>query len=281
MKILIFIILALSTYTNILSSDWKYIKQLNTGHFVNIDCWDSLNCFCLIQQTGSAELYLSSDGGINWLMQYKTDYDNPQTLGMLNARLCVSPNPDYFYIATHEKKLIKSTDGGKNFKTIQLNDSSGIWQIVMKNKLMGLAISAKNDIYLHKTLDGWNTSEKKLIYSSVFDVMKEILDNGLVPTSISGRNVERTFFWSKFYDLNFNNFEYKEKYQFYADSGAKNRDIFVDMSIVNDSVYYMAGYRRTGVADYSSDIIYRTKDAGKSWKKVLDSFMILHLDYKK
>ena len=107
----------MTTINTTYSSDWKHIKQLNTGHIVNIDCWDSLNCYCLIQQTGFAELYLSSDGGINWLMQYKTDYGNPQTLGMLNARLCTSPNPDYFYIPTDEDKLIKSSDGKEILQT--------------------------------------------------------------------------------------------------------------------------------------------------------------------
>ncbi|MDT3738663.1 MAG: T9SS type A sorting domain-containing protein [Candidatus Kapabacteria bacterium] len=272
MKIFLIYLILLLNISNLNSSDWKHIKQLNTGQVEDIGCWDSLNCFCLIQQTGSAELYKSSDGGKNWSMQYKTDYDNPQTKRFLNARQCVSPHPDYFYIPYAEGGLIKSTDGGVNFKTINLSDSSSIWNIVMKDSLIGIARTTKpSNVFFHTTNDGWETSRKldSNIWATV--LMKEILDNDLVPMEIGGGNEERTYFWSKFYDFNFNTFEFTEKCIFYADSGEAYRDNYFDMSLINDSVYYMAGSRSMSGSSYRYDLISKTTDSGKTWEKQLDS----------
>ncbi len=267
--LLVFLILTMySSY----SSDWKHIKQLNTGHCVNIDCWDSLNCYCLIQQSGSAELYLSSDGGINWLMQYITDYSNPQTLGMLNARLCVSPNPNYFYIPTDEDKLIKSTDGGKNFKTITLSDNSSITNLVMKDSIIGISItSLPTQVFIHTTNDGWETSRK--LDSNIFAtvVMEEILENNKVPMRMSQVNLERTFFIARFGLLDFNFLNFEENYVFFIDSSEGYRDNFRDMSIINDSVYFATGSRGMYGSSYRYDLIFKTTDSGSSWVKQLDS----------
>ncbi|MFA7627218.1 MAG: hypothetical protein WCZ17_09260, partial [Candidatus Kapaibacterium sp.] len=172
--LILFILICQNSY----SSDWKHIKQLNTGHVVNIDCWDSLNCYCLLQQTGFAELYLSSDGGKKWLMQYKTEYDNPQTKRFLNAKLCVSPHPDYFYISSWEGTLIKSTDGGKNFSSKQLSDKSILLHILMKDSITGLSvISSTKQVYLQTTKDAWETSftlDSNIYRTNI--LMEEILE---------------------------------------------------------------------------------------------------------
>ena len=271
MKIIILLFL-MTTINTTYSSDWKHIKQLNTGHCVNIDCWDSLNCYCLVQQPGSAELYLTSDGGVNWLMQYKTDYDNPQTKRFLNAILCVSPQPDYFYIPSWEGTLIKSTDGGKNFKTIVMNDNSRIMNLIMKDSLIGIAkTSTPSSVFWHTTNDGWETSRKldSNIWASV--IMKEILEDNKVPMSMSQTNIDRTFFISRFGVLDFNSLNFEEKCIFFADSSEAYRDNFFDMSFINDSVYFATGSRGMYGSSYRYDLIFKTTDGGSSWVKQLDS----------
>jgi photosystem II stability/assembly factor-like uncharacterized protein len=177
---------------NLYSSDWKFIKQLNTGNYVSINCNDSKTCFALTQQTGVIELNKSSDKGKTWSMNYQSDPMDTEPKYLLNAQQGANPHPDYYYVIFYEGCYVtKSIDGGKTFKKIKIADSTRPYEIVMKDKDNGLIITVKSlNTYVYVTNDGCETFRK---LDTVFhnDVSSPIFsDDNNIFLIIMGKNSE-------------------------------------------------------------------------------------------
>jgi hypothetical protein len=271
---------------NLFSSDWKFMKKLNTGHVASMNCIDSNNCYVLIQQSGYVELYNSYNKGKTWTKTYKSDFMDTEPY-LLNVTDCVSPRSDYYFMTFRERcYVIKSSDGGISFKKIKLSDSTLPYSIVMKDKNNGIILSEfviddSAYTFIFVTNDGWETFRK--LDTTINGTMENVggfSDDENIPMDYSSKiskNLPDNYVLTHQYiNYNFKNNKWSVLNTFYIDSNFVDtnkvyHDSFDCIDIVNDSIAFLAGHRGSGVAQYRFDIIYRTKDGGKTWKKVLDS----------
>ncbi|MFH1051428.1 MAG: Ig-like domain-containing protein [bacterium] len=255
-------------YIIILANDWHQVNDFENNKVKALNCPDSNNCFALVQFSWFTRLYKSTNQGKSWNIIYQSDPLNESPSGLINSETGVSPNPDYYFIAMWDYRVIKkSTDGGSTFMSVNLDPqdiSNKHMYIAMYDTNYGFA-SSGNNYYITK--NGWESFEKftkivnpSSLYSPVFLDTNTIL----MPSIGFGNGLGSAFLK---YDININKFDTLSFFEKEPDS-LYMPDIN-DITFLNDSLGFACGMQHTGLGANKWDIIFRTKDGGYTWERLL------------
>lgn len=237
------------------------------GEVVSFAFPDSNNCYVLDQFTDTTFIYKIIDQGES-LKLHKTIYpfnDAPPIL--ITANKLVAPTKDYLFMTFDQYAYIKkSTDGGKSFERIKLNDST-LYEIIMRDTTVGIAIGSDGEYsHIFTTRDGWktfkklDTSFKWGFYSPIF---KDSANIQMVYLNFTPR-VETLV------NYNITTNEWTVLYNLDADTTEQNRIVFTKLIYVSDSTRYLTGSKGSGEFEKQIGEIYKTEDGGKHWEKNLE-----------
>ncbi len=271
MKILLFFMI-FST-NSIFSNEWQKIKSDDLGHTKKIICLDTNFCYLL----SSERIYKTTDKGKTWEFLIK----NPKFTSYLS-----SPNVNNLFtsFSTGESDgdFLYSSNSGLTFSHHIIDSVTSFKDIIMFDSLNGIIEGAFLTVplyYILLTNDNWKTYEtfnpmstddlleKKLMYiygdmekysEEEILMILQLLDTSNRPkTPVIESYIMKLNIFSKKFDLIKLNFEFR---------------LSSDFCIVTDSLYFLAGNTNVISGGTGHDAIFKTIDAGKTWRKVLDLY---------
>jgi hypothetical protein len=252
------------------SQNWNHIGNFR-GYSQKVECYDSVNCYFLLQRTRTTCIFKTSDAGLTWDTLYKspdpiTEEGEPI---IINARHIESPNPKYYFIGYLDRNVIKkSIDSGKTFKKIAINTSlengQKLYNIKMYDENFGL-IHTMDTLFI--TEDGWET------WKSIKN------DYILLSHDFKFIDKDNIILWCYDYDNKSIDEEYK-KLKIFNLKYLTSKVLFIQndensitkqMAITNtayltDSIFIAVGSIPNGVGDQRLDLIYKTTDGGYTWE---------------
>lgn len=288
MIILFFLIII--TYSSVESQEhssyWRLVGRYPanyispaSGWFMSFDCRDKNNCIAFSNELRVSnsvfegtfiESFKTTDYGNSW---FRNSLEYTRLSGVGYYKTPNSPKKDYiFYLNSNKWDIRKSTNNGKTFEKIVLEDpliigNLGMRNITMYDENIGVAYSYA-EIFLTK--DGWQTITRKSIIDSPEGAILNwvFLDStkAFVLFNLIGQNN------IYHYDMNKNKFELiydnLEKKQFYYnDSSAYS---VYNPDIINDSLIFLCALRPLPTSLWQASVIFRSKDGGRNWELVLD-----------
>ena len=271
-KIYIFILLFLIIYYN--SSSQKYnwervfYDDMTRNDFVGIDNFDSLNIMAVEVMSNLPKslnrVVKSTDGGITWDTVYK-DFIFKDSL--IQALSISYPTKDYCVVGTYKNYILKTTDGGKNWshKRIDIKQYAGLREINMYDDKHGVTYDYRNMVITHDGFESYKVVPPPMygnyrhavllspseIYVVFWDILKPHGDTNhiIFRTKDEGENWEKVgvivhqYFWSN------------------------------TMKFLDNDFGYIVGGKQEAIGMLESNVIYRTKNGGNSWQKVLDTIV--------
>jgi len=277
----------------------KYYPQNDyPGIDESVDCPDSLNCYILTQSGEFHQLFKSTNQGNTWEMIYQSesmwDQIKQGVTVLMNVEDGCSPHPDYYFMSFYDEGFLKkSSDGGKTFIRIDLKEQYRIASIEMLDTNIGVAYSYSGNIYL--TFDGWKTWEIKntpiindSTWISGFWEPKFKDDSTIIGLSLLINPLDTVDWGYGFKDF----YSYGEvlfSWNYLTDHWSYvlfpkiyygvNDTLHPDtceaigmIDFINDTIGFVCGGKGYGIGQAKYEIIYKTKDAGKTWKKVFENF---------
>lgn len=263
MYIKLLIVLILISQPLFTQSDWKPIdidRKINNIHSFGED-----TVFAGAQNVEFHELYKSTDKGLNWKMVFQSKAFNQEPeiehVYLLNLERYEALSPKHHYFSVWEHEVIRvSNDSGKTFQDVYFNDNyndnSFITGLAMYDSLRGIAVSSKFNIYT--TTDGWKNYDTTTIdHIFGYGKLMYFLNKSEVFMFRNDSKVE-TF-----------NIDTKE-FTIISEDGGDNKDIYQikEFCFVDKNLIYGAGSKSTDVGDQRIDIIFKSIDRGKNWKKI-------------
>ncbi len=271
-KVFIVVILTILNFQFSLSQryDWKrvFYDNLTNNGFVGIDNFDSLNIMAVDRMNNLPKslnrVVKSTDGGITWDTVYK-DFIFKDSL--IQALSISYPTKDYCVIGTYKNYIIKTIDGGKNwsYKRLDIKQYAGLREINMLDDKHGVTYDYRNMVVTHDGFETYrvvpppmygNYRHAKMfspseIYVVFWDILKPHGDTNhiIFRTKDEGETWEKVgvivhpYFWSK------------------------------SMKFIDNEFGYIVGGKQEAIGMLESNVIYRTKDGGNSWQKVLDTIV--------
>jgi hypothetical protein len=279
-KLLKMTFLLLLNFKILTASDWRLVEEFdNTPTWSNsnvqsINCWDSNNCYSIVQHATKKDygcrIYTSSNNGISWESLLSNEYEYPQ---MLNVKAGVSPHSNYYFILSDDNTFLeKSTDGGKTFQIITLEQNNNYPdKIAMYDTNTGLIINSEA---IYTTTDGWDTFEShpklnndQVYYSPIF------IDSNTVVMSYVANirwNDNKGFAFVKFH-LNENKWD---TISYFGRDSNNWIDAIKSLCFINDTIGFGCGTRNTDEHNGQYyDIIYKTTDSGYNWDIIHKEFI--------
>jgi hypothetical protein len=297
MKIIFLLIFILPL--NLFASEWTQVDHLEyppqnlSARVVSLSCPDSNNCYAFVMQTSDYLIKHSTDQGESWETIYTADPWNEELPIMVNLEMSCSPYKDYLFLSLFERPILKkSTDGGKTFEriildTLDTKKSRKIYSLAMHDTILGYASSS--DFY-YITQDGWKTFNKfkhkttDIYYDTYlrpFFMNANTLGGIYYGSSDEHRQYQEPIFM-KYYIFGD---EWSEVFQFPKDTveGSYNQYLG-DLCFIDDSLGFACGSQRTGVGDSQYEILFQTKNAGKTWDKTWkqlgsEQFGLIEIDF--
>lgn len=267
-KILILLCFLLGGLNKILADDWKFITQLD-GSLLELESIDSTHSYIIGGSSLEPRLYKTRDGGKSWeeLYTYHSHEQKPPLQLMINAYRMEVPDTNTIYIifTSKVKNMLKSTDGGKTFKVIEVDveGESYFDLLTMYDKNIGFVRWTNSASYM--TDDGWETTRKmpedlfqykKLKHEPIFLDSNTMLI--FLNPVIKGEGDLVVKYKIK---------EHTQEilYKF------KPEDSFwiAEVEYINDNLVYLAGGKDNGVGDQSRDIVWKGTQGLTHWEEVL------------
>ncbi|MFH1051857.1 MAG: hypothetical protein V1779_13125 [bacterium] len=273
--ILIFLINYITSANN-----WRLVEEFDNtptwkySHVQSIQCFDSNNCYAIVQHATKEDygcrIYTSSNNGISWESLLSNENEYPQ---MLNVKAGVAPNSNYYFILSDDNTFLeKSTDGGKTFKIITLEQNNNYPDnIAMYDTNTGLVINSEA---IYTTNNGWETFERhpklhtnQSYYSPIFLDSNTV---GMIYGSPWANSFGKGESFVKYY---LREDRWDTVFYFQKDPGAWV-DIIESIFFVNDTVAYGAGWRsdKSLSSGQYFDIFYKTIDGGNNWNLIFKAF---------
>lgn len=247
---------------NLFSSDWKHVFNAESGRIVKINYVDNRYAYFNCTATRRNKIFKSSDLGKTWENIYDKDgFENTPPLFNFDDFIQVDTNN--WFMSYWDKYIHKTTDGGINYETIKIGERD-LFEISMYDSNVGIIREEGGNIFI--TNNSWNTinkleefdlltTEKNFIFQSKTDVYCIAYDRA----DISRQHLIK---------ININNSDYKYIYEF--NFFGEEREYISEFQIVNSMLYFAVGSIKNGIGDQRVDLIFRSKDGGKSWEKIVD-----------
>lgn len=267
LKYIAYLVFFFSLFWNLYSeSRWVQVKS-PAAEFEGIRglyCFEN-NCIAFGDLTLKVAIYKSSDYGKTWSNFIEKELLSPSNA--TNILNCLAYNENQFYLNFSDGvALEKSIDSGKTFHRhhfgeISTLDYENFYDIVMFNESIGSATTRST---LVLTDDNWRTHKQIEIPDTikVTDPFFYIDSNNIAICNYAYKHIDLVK-----YDIK------AGEWSFYSRIESKIRfemsKLLTDIFFVNDTVGYGCGFQRTDNDDLLLDMMWKTTDRGKSWKRIM------------
>ena len=112
--------------------EWKQVQYEQYEYCESIQCLDKINCFAFTNhpsldiKEGGYRIYFSKDAGINWETLYTSpwkDTNGEPTIVQISYGKAIKTG-HFFIISDDYPIIVKSSDSGKTFKKIVLQENA-------------------------------------------------------------------------------------------------------------------------------------------------------------
>jgi photosystem II stability/assembly factor-like uncharacterized protein len=264
---------------------WDEIQTFPNSIIADILFTDTSKGICIGNTLGANEVYLTYDGGINWLYTASI-----QEYGNIRNFYALDPDNLYFILGYFEVKLYKSSDGGKIWSGIDLSVSPNY--LIFEN--LNDAWLAGNGGMIRFTSNGgynWINKSKTLIDPAVNDIFFTDEHSGWIATNNGYllKSSDGGYNWNtslhtdifSFTDILFTTrnkgFTLSNKNDYYNNSGRLGRTTnggnswaytaFDSVSLIN---IFFADSLNGWIVGNKKDVqpyITKTTNAGQTWKR--------------
>jgi photosystem II stability/assembly factor-like uncharacterized protein len=250
---------------------YKWEETFNkAGSALGIECPDTNNCYIFSAFGSPYALHKSSDQGKTWnlVLEGEVSIYIPKSISVTDS--------GNIFLNFDKGKFLKSDNGGKSFTSIILDSVKSFETIRMYNKDIGVFMNTYIIPKLYHiiiTHDGWKNYEK-------FSLLKEfkyasytnpVFINNTTLTSLVF-DVEKMPIRVFFLNLNIKSLEYKLNYIDKLDGN------IADLCLVNDKIIFVCGKSNKFDGGSGNDVIYKSTNGGKNWRRVLDLYYHNKLD---
>jgi hypothetical protein len=271
---MLILILLINYYA--IASDWRLVEGFDNTATVtrsnvqSIQCFESNNCYAIVQHATKEDygcrIYISSDSGTVWILINTTKHESAW---ITNVNDGVAPYPGYYFLLSDDDTFLeKSTDGGRTFRTIELEPKSYYPRnIAMYDTNYGFI---DNSYSYFTTTNSWETFERhpklhtnQTYYSPVFLDSNTV---GMIYLSPWANSFGKGESFVK-YHLDKNTWD--TLYYFERD-GNVWIDFIFGIYFVNDNLGYACGRQTNDSLSDGQyiDIIYKTTNGGNNWKLI-------------
>jgi len=246
----------------------KY-KPPEAHRFSELNCIDSMNCVAIVNTVDHNTIYKSSDQGSSWYKFSSFNRSEPKFDSIRTTYQCKAFDSLNVYLLFIEGAVMeKSSDGGKTFKRVyfeelyKLKSVERLYDLTMFTDNIGASLTRTTLLY---TNDNWETYKAIPRPDSIFagDPIFFVDSNNIAVLKYFADTDE-------FMNYNIPNNEWSQ-YNIGENvpKGEENKSM-VHLQLVNDSLIYACGFQRTGINNFSKDLIWKSTDRGKTWIKLMD-----------
>lgn len=258
-----FLLLIIISSIQLFSSDWKHVFDSESGKIVKINYVDSKYTYFNCSATRRNKIFRSSDLGITWEKIYDKDgFEN--TPPLFNFDNFIQIDSSNWFLTYRDNHIQKTTDGGETFETIKIGDKD-VNQFSMYDNLVGIIRAGQ---YIYLTNDGWNTKKMLNEVDEFGTETNFVFKNSKNIFCISYSDDENLIPRHNLVVINTDSQVYKLIYHF--NFFKKNREYISEISYINKYLIFAVGRMNNGIGDQNIDLIFRSKDSGKSWEKLID-----------
>jgi len=248
-------------------------KTDGTNEYVEIKCYDSLNCMAFLQYNGTCgnRIIRTTDGGMNWTDVYLDTcvFGNFSIPFPCPIKAMAYPSENLLIAVGDSGFVLRTTDKGETWSHYNFDKGRTNYMMDMYNEKYGIMASGKYDYsnpggkffltnnsgiswdimisdtnFYHIYLESIQAINKDLFYALYWE-----------PSDKSMRLLRVHGNWES-WDTTFLCYNYRLHY----------------MSFINEKLGFIGGELPIGASTYKKWII-KTEDAGYTWKTVLDSNM--------
>ena len=281
MKLIIILILLIN-YSAV-TSEWRQVHYVQFQYIQSINCIDSNNCFVFLNdysvvENASWSIYKSNDIGKTWELLYSApnvkDQEEPQVLNIDDG---LTPQLSYIFVISDDNPIIvKSSDSGKTFKKIVLQENASgtdkkLRSFAMYDENYGFVT---NGYHYFTTTDGWETFVRhpklhtnQTYYSPVFLDSNTV---GMIYSSPWANGMGLGVSYVKYY-LDKNSWD---TVSYFGKKPGVGVDYIYSIYFVNDTLGFACGRQSDTSLPNGNyyDLLYKTIDGGNNW-------YIVHKDY--
>ena len=260
MKYLVILIVSLLTITSSYSNEWEEVFKV-TGVPKGIECPDTNNCYIV---TDLNNLYGSSNKGKNWtfLTELTDKYNWVKDISV--------PDSSNIFVAHFESVIYQINNDISIVNDIRFNDTMRIQGLTMFSKDIGFMMPDGPQSYI--TYDGWKTyhlfriENKGYLYNFRHPVfLNDSILFSLVLEYNPSLPIESTYQQMLFLKLNIKTYKYEL-------SVIDDPTYLADLCLVNENLLFACGKKNTINGGSGHDVIYKSTDAGRTWRCVLDLY---------
>ena len=266
MKLFLIIVITLFITANAYAEKrWVKSKPPKEAYeeYVLLKCLDSNSCFAIADLPKNITVYKTINQGLSWQVVFEKNLTT--NTGLRNVFKCFMTDTNNIYITYTDKVALEiSNDGGENFQIewfgeLSENENDLFFNLAFYTKNISAGVTRNALIY---TSDNWESHTLVTIPDSIFSRSPIYF--------IDSNNI--ALYRQDFHNIDFVKYDIVNKDWSIWTRGSLAETEFEDMDFikfVNDSLGYACGGQFNGIGSQSEDIIWKTKDRGKTWVKLM------------